>query len=119
MNDSRPLVSRFDPLPEDDNPTTQFEVHDRSIGELIREARGLSEQQIEEVLAYQRQHGLRFGEAVVALKLASSDDVLRALSQQYHYDYTPALSLGEKSSELIVATNPFSDEAEAFRDLRS
>jgi protein-tyrosine kinase len=121
MNDSRPLASRFDPhqSPEDDNPTTQFEVRDRSIGELIREARGLSEQQIEEVLAYQRQHGLRFGEAVVALKLASSDDVLRALSQQYHYDYTPALSLGEKSSELIVATNPFSDEAEAFRDLRS
>ena len=46
-------------------------VHDRSIGDIIREAKGLTDAQVEQVLAYQREHGLRFGESAIALGLAN------------------------------------------------
>lgn len=94
------------------------EVRSRAIGDYIREARGLSEPQVRKVLQYQRANGLRFGEAAIALKLATSDDVLWALSQQFHYPY----ATGENASfdeELVAATEPFGEEAEAFRELRS
>ena len=96
-----------------------MQLRDRSIGELIREACDLTAEQVDQILAYQRSRGVRFGEAAVALKLATSDDVLHALSQQFHYAYSPELLHGDKNSELVVAANPFSDEAEAFRELRS
>lgn len=92
-------------------------VVDRSIGDLIREARRLSDAQVEQILIYQREHGVRFGEAAVALKLADHDDVVWALSQQFHYPYSP--SDRKLNPELVVAGAPFSDEAEAFRELRS
>ena len=41
-------------------------VLDRSIGDLIRELRKLSDAQIERILAYQGEHGVRFGEAARA-----------------------------------------------------
>ena len=91
---------------------------DRSIGEIISQANNLSPDQIEKVLVYQRERGVRFGEAAVALGLASSDDVLWALAQQFHYPYTQD---GTKSMhpDLVVSNKPFSDQAEAFRTMRS
>lgn len=94
------------------------QVLDRPIGELIREARRLSVEQVEHILAYQREHRVRFGEAAIALQLATGDDVLWALSQQFHYPYAP--SEGARfHDELVVASDPFSDHAERFRELRS
>jgi protein-tyrosine kinase len=98
--------------------TPPLAVHDRAIGELIREARPLSDEQIDMILAYQRQHGLRFGEAAIALDLASNEDVLRALAQQFHYPFAPEATM-QVGAELVAAREPFSDEAEAFRELRS
>lgn len=100
-------------LPEEARTT----VLDRSIGDLLRQARKLSNEQVEQVLTYQREQGMRFGEAAVALGLAGDDDVLWALAQQFHYPYAP----GQKHSnpELVVAASPFSDESEVFRELRS
>jgi chain length determinant protein tyrosine kinase EpsG len=97
----------------------QVDVHDSAIGDIIRRTRQLSAEQIEQILAHQHEHGIRFGEAAVALSLATSEDVLRALSQQFHYPYSPERLYTNAFSELIVAASPFSDEAEAFRELRS
>jgi chain length determinant protein tyrosine kinase EpsG len=94
-------------------------VNDRSIGDLIRQTRALSDDQVEQILAHQRKHGLRFGESAVALRLASNEDVLRALSQQFHYPYAPGFDSGTGNGELVVAGSPFSDGAEVFRELRS
>ncbi|MDP2006732.1 MAG: polysaccharide biosynthesis tyrosine autokinase [Rubrivivax sp.] len=93
-------------------------VHDRSIGDIIRELRNLSAEQVEAVLAHQRAHGVRFGEAAVALKLVTPDDVLYALSQQFHYPYAPE-EHRKDSPELVALNQPFSAQAEAFRALRS
>ena len=93
-------------------------VKDLTLGEIFRETRKLSADQIEAILAHQRAHGMLFGEAAVALKLVEDRDVLWALSRQFHYPY--ALE-GRKqfNPELITATTPFSAISETFRSVRS
>lgn len=90
---------------------------DLPIGDIIRQTNNLTAEQVERVLAYQRETGLKFGEAAVALGLARREDVLWALSQQFQYPY--AESGQQLHQDLVVAADPFSNEAEAFRDMRS
>ncbi len=94
------------------------DLRDRSIGDILAELRNLSVDQVEQVLQHQRAKGLRFGEAAVALGLASRDDVLYALAQQFHYPYAPDEG-GKLSAELVMLREPFGPRAEAFRALRS
>jgi len=108
---------RFDE-PTLDDPPPPSESPDRRIGTILGELRGLSDTQIDKVVALQHKRGFRFGEAAVALGFARSEDVLWALSQQFGYPYSPA-SKQQLSTELVVATEPFSPRAEAFRAVRS
>lgn len=94
------------------------DLHDRPIGDLIRDARNLSAEEVEKVLSYQRQHGVRFGEAAITLGLASPDDVLNALAQQFHYPLASA-ERRVASPELVTLSQPFSVQAEAIRAVRS
>ncbi len=93
-------------------------VHDRSIGDILAELRHLSVAQVEKVLAYQREKCVRFGEAAVALGLASKDDVIFALAQQFHYPYAPE-ELRKLQGDLVALNEPFTARAESFRALRS
>ncbi len=99
----------------DDTATT---LADRSIGSIISETRHLSADQVEKVLTHQREKGIRFGEAAIALGFASADDVLFALAQQFHYPYA-AEDRRKASPELVALNQPFSVQAEAFRAIRS
>lgn len=76
----------------------------------------IGEPQMQHILAYQGRTGMRFGEAAVALRLADRKDVLEALYQQFRY--TPGFSC-QPGTELVAAADRFSDQAEAFRELRS
>lgn len=98
------------------SPATTLEA--RSIGDIIRDLRELSSVEVERILAYQSAHGVRFGEAAVALGLASEEDVLSALAQQFHYPLASA-ERRVSSPELIVLNQPFSVQAEAIRGTRS
>lgn len=114
-------ASRFSAVQDNKDsefPNTQHSENERSIGSIISEANNLSPEQIEQILTYQRDRGVRFGEAAVALGLANTDDVLWALAQQFHYPYA---SEGKNSlnAELVVGATPFSIQAEAFRTIRS
>ncbi len=91
---------------------------DRSIGSIIAETRNLSADQVERILAHQKERGLRFGEAAVALGFASNDDVMHALSQQFHYPYA-ADSQRKANPELVSLNQPFGVQAESFRAIRS
>lgn len=91
---------------------------DRSIGSIMAERRELDDAQIDKVLQYQREKGIRFGEAAIALGFATVDDVLYALSQQFHYPYA-AEERRKLSPELIALNQPFSVQAEALRAIRS
>jgi chain length determinant protein tyrosine kinase EpsG len=93
-------------------------LQDRAMGDLLRETRNLTAEQVEEVLKYQREHRLRFGEAAIALGYVDADDVLFALSQQFHYTYAPD-ELEGLNHELVALRNPFSHQAESFRRIRS
>jgi len=110
-----PEVLEPEPLDGYKLPTRTDE---RSMGSLIRRRKALSEEQLEDILVHQREHRLRFGDSAVALQLASPDDVLWALSQQFDYAYA---SEGEcaRSPELVVSNDPFGAQAEAFRELRA
>lgn len=93
-------------------------VSDRSIGDIIRDTRDLSAEQVQAILEYQKAKQVRFGEAAVALGFATTDDVLFALSQQFHYPYAPQ-ERRATSPELVTMNSPFSVQAEAFRAVRS
>lgn len=92
------------------------------IGALIAAAKNLSEEQVSSIAAFAQEHGIRFGEAAVAMSLASEDDVRAALSSQYRY---AVVTVNKRSSDapphisLVAATQPFSKEAEAFRTIRA
>ncbi|MDB5893957.1 MAG: tyrosine protein kinase [Rhodoferax sp.] len=117
MNAKDQTVSSMELPPAVDAGRQQ--VVGRSIGDFIREARNLNQTQIDQILKHQREHHMHFGEAAIALKLASRDDVVWALSQQFHYPYAAEGAMSALNDELIVALDPFSDEAEIFRDVRS
>ena len=100
-------------------PSTSLAIQDRSIGDILRQAKNLTPEQVETILIYQREKGVRFGEAAIALGLATDRDVLFALSQQFHYPYAPDDRIGNFTDELVVANKPFSKQAESFRAIRS
>jgi len=93
-------------------------VLDRSIGDILADLRDLSADKVEKILHHQREAGVRFGEAAVALGLVTKDDVLFALSQQFHYPYAPE-EKRKHTPELVTLNEPFSVRAEYFRALRT
>jgi protein-tyrosine kinase len=93
-------------------------TQDRSIGSIISDTRNLSAEQVEQIVRHQRERGVRFGEAAIALGFASTDDVAFALAQQFHYPYA-AHEEQKSNTELVALNQPFSTKAEAFRAVRS
>jgi len=91
---------------------------ERSIGDILAELRNLSAEQVERVLQHQRSTDMRFGEAAVALGMATKDDVLFALAKQFNYPYAPEASR-KVGDELVTMHEPFGPRAEHFRALRS
>lgn len=118
----KPMFSSRPPLQgrviHDSSVDALESAQDRTIGALISGSRQWSTAQIEQILAHQQAHDARFGESAVALGLATNEDVLRALAQQFQYPYS-TVAAPAQNSELTVAANPFGDQAEAFRELRS
>jgi chain length determinant protein tyrosine kinase EpsG len=93
-------------------------VAERSIGTLLLEAGKITPEDAERILRYQREHGLRFGDAAVALKIVDDADIRQFVAKQFQYPY---LREGEAEypAELIAAYQPFSAEVEALRALRT
>ena len=89
----------------------------RSIGAILIDAGRLSQANAERIMIFQRENGLRFGDAGRALGLLTDDDVRFALSVQFNYSYiTPESNL---SRELVAAYQPSSPVVEQLRMLRS
>jgi chain length determinant protein tyrosine kinase EpsG len=90
----------------------------KPIGQIIRDVRPLSDADLDHILVVQKRMGVRFGEAAVALALVSQKDVMWALSQQFRYPFPREPGI-LAASEMVVASDPFGAQAEAFRELRS
>ena len=90
----------------------------RSIGDILVATGRLSDQNAARILEYQKAHNLQFGDAALALKLLTKEDIDFALSQQYDYSYLSATNTS-LSPTLLTAYQPFSTVSENMRALRS
>ena len=106
------------PLSDRREGSVDHQGSDRALGEIIRDTRNLTADQVEKILQHQQSKGLRFGEAAIALGFVNADDVLTALAQQFNYPYASA-ERRDLSPELVALNAPFTPQAEAFRGLRS
>ena len=93
--------------------------HDRMIGQILCRSRGFAPSAIERVLQSQRQHGGRFGELAIAMGLASEEDILEALAEQFEYPYVRSFGDNAFDTELVCACDPLGEDAQSFRELRT
>lgn len=93
-------------------------VRATNIGIALLDTGKINAQQATQILHYQKEHGLRFGEAAIQLGLATEADINRILALQFDYPYLQR-DEGALSQELIAAYAPFSREVENLRGLRS
>ena len=120
------MISGHDPGIDDvstspmdlDDPSDRYPALDQRLGEVLRSVVPLSDGDISRIEQLQTGQGMRFGEAAVALGLARPVDVEWALSRQFHYAWTRR-PRGLNDPTLTMACDPFSPQAEAFRDLRA
>ena len=91
---------------------------DSSMGALLLDSGKLTPESAERVLRMQKDLGIRFGEAAVRLGLVSEDDIQQVLARQFS---SPYLQKGQAglSPKLIAAYEPFSQQVEALRAIRS
>lgn len=91
---------------------------DRSLGAMLIDSGKLTPDDGERILRYAKEKGVRFGDAAVALRLATAEDVQQALARQFDYPY---LVPGESdvARSVVAAWSPFSAQVESLRALRT
>jgi chain length determinant protein tyrosine kinase EpsG len=93
-------------------------VNERLIGALLDAKVALGAERVQQILEFARDKGVRFGEAAVAMGMVTQDQVLHALSEQFGYSYASE-ERRQLMPELVGLNQPFSMQAEAFREIRS
>jgi general secretion pathway protein E len=76
-------------------------MEDRSLGSILLETTSLTEEQLDQALAVQRERGAKLGDVLVQLKFLRTEDVLKALSIQLGFPYENKIDVEEVSTELI------------------
>lgn len=74
----------------------------KSLGAILMEITPLTEEQLEQALAVQRERGIKLGEALVQLKFLRSEDILKALSIQLGFPYENKIEVETISTDLIA-----------------
>lgn len=92
--------------------------HDTCIGRILLDQGKITPTDTERVLRLQREEGMRFGEAAQRLGLISDRDVQQVLAKQFGFSYLQP-GQGEYSTALVAAYEPFGDQAEMLRAVRS
>ncbi|MES2186497.1 MAG: polysaccharide biosynthesis tyrosine autokinase [Pseudomonadota bacterium] len=88
------------------------------IGDRFVAAGLLTQAQVAQIVACQHAESLRFGEAAQRLGLLSEDAIQSVLAQQFRYATAVGPAAGLDPS-LVIASAPFSPEAEAVRRVRA
>lgn len=102
------------------SPLQEVRRINRTIGSMMVDAGLLSEADAERVMHYQREHGIRFGEAAIRLGLVSEADVQFALARQFDYAYLPNdANQRPVSEEVVAAYQPFSAAVDQLVAIRS
>lgn len=90
----------------------------RSIGDILVSTGRLSAEDATRILLRQQKDKLQFGDAALALKVLTKEDIDFALSKQFDYAYLPEQDTS-LSPELVAAYKPFSLIGENLRAVRS
>ena len=89
-----------------------------NMGDLLVEEGTITRADAERILHLQKQQGGRFGDAAKASHLVTEEDIQRVLSQQFDFSFLKDDSSG-LSRELIAAYEPFNEQVEVLRTIRS
>ncbi len=76
-------------------------MEERSLGSILLEMTSLTEEQLEQALAVQRERGAKLGEVLVQLKFLRTEDVLKALSIQLGFPYENKIDVETIAADLI------------------
>ena len=93
--------------------------HSRAIGAILVSQGRLSPSDADTIQQFANEHGVRFGDAALQLKLLTQDDIDLAIAQQFNY---PILSRGGENGvadDVVAAYLPQSQIVETLRVLRS
>jgi protein-tyrosine kinase len=88
------------------------------IGRLLLQMGKITAEDTEKILHVQQEEGLLFGDAAMKLGLINDADIQQVVAMQFNYHYLQA-GQGDFSKELVAAYEPFSQQVEAYRALRS
>lgn len=99
-------------------PVSEAPASGKLIGALLKTKAGLDADDVDRILEHARKKGVRFGDAAVALRLVTNDQVLQALAEQFGYPYATE-ERRKLRPELVGLNQPFSLQAEAIRQIRS
>ena len=98
--------------------TTASRLDPSCIGDILVASGRLSAANAARIAERQKKDQSRFGDAALALKLLSKDDIDFALSRQFDYAYLSSKN-AQLSPELVAAYKPFGRTGENLRALRS
>jgi len=89
-----------------------------SFGNLLLRLGKITPADFEKILLEQEKKGLRFGDAALKLGFINEADIRKVLAIQFDYPYLQA-GQGNYSEKLVAAFQPFTQQAEELRALRS
>jgi len=90
----------------------------RQMGKLLVEAGKITPADVDRITELQKKEDVFFGEAAKRLGVVNEDDIQYALAKQFNYPYLK-VSNGVFEGELVAAYQPFGEQAEALRGIRS
>ena len=90
----------------------------RSIGDILVSIGRLSVEDAARIMQRQQKENIKFGDAAIAMKLLTKEDIDLALSRQFDYVYLSDQDTS-LSPELVAAYKPFSKVGENLRAVRS
>jgi len=93
-------------------------VKPSNIGDLLVKDGKITRAEAEKILQLQKQQGLRFGDAAKASALITEEDIQQVLSRQFDFSFVSNKN-SRLSHELIAAYQPFSQQVEILRTIRS
>lgn len=93
-------------------------TRESSMGRILLDMGKIKPEDAERILRRQKEKDMRFGEAALSLGLITEADIEQGLARQFDYPYLQ-LGQGNFAPELVAAYEPFSEQVEALRAVRS
>ncbi|MGI4848322.1 MAG: chain length determinant protein tyrosine kinase EpsG [Janthinobacterium lividum] len=93
-------------------------ARESSMGRLLLDMGKIKPEDAERILRQQKEKGMRFGEAAQSLGLITAADIEHVLARQFDYPYLQP-GQGKFAPGLVAAYEPFSQQVETLRAIRS